>query len=392
MTSLIQILKSKEWREGKRRSHYLILIPEISERGGIEVFSRSFLQSVVNFLKNFEVSVIILNQKLSDLARVLGFNDKNISLFCCGSKFRIFKKIKFAIFFVSLLLIKRPKSIISTHINLLKFYIFLYPLFKIRYLLITYGIEVWSMTFLKRIILQNAAIITALSNYTAEKIKKVCGEDQRIIIFPPVVDDKKFYPVPKDRGLLEKYDLIDKKIILTVCRLNSKEKYKGYDKIIIALSKISSEIPNVKYLIVGEGDDIYRVKSLIKKMKLETKVISCGFVPDGELVKYYNLCDVFVMPSKGEGFGIVFLEALACGKPVIAGNKDGSRDALLNGDIGILVDPDNIDEIVEAIVEVLQEKVPKKLIDSDYLRKRVLQVYGIDKFNERVENLLREMG
>jgi glycosyltransferase involved in cell wall biosynthesis len=95
------------------------------------------------------------------------------------------------------------------------------------------------------------------------------------------------------------------------------------------------------------------------------------------------------MPSKGEGFGIVFLEALACGKPVIAGNKDGSRDALLDGELGILVDPDNIDEIAETIVKVLKKDVPEKLLDGKYLRKRVLEVYGFDKFKERVRDLLR---
>jgi glycosyltransferase involved in cell wall biosynthesis len=117
-------------------------------------------------------------------------------------------------------------------------------------------------------------------------------------------------------------------------------------------------------------------------------VILTGFIPDDELVFYYNLCDCFVMPSKCEGFGMVFLEALACGKPVIAGNKDGSVDAVLDGELGVLVDPDNKDQIKDAIVDILKREVPENLLDGEYLRKRVTQAYGFDKFKERLKGII----
>jgi len=91
------------------------------------------------------------------------------------------------------------------------------------------------------------------------------------------------------------------------------------------------------------------------------------------------------MPSKKEGFGIVFLEALACGKPVIAGNKDGSVDAVLNGELGILVNPDDEDDIAKELIKVLKNDVSKKLINSEYLRTKVLEHYGIDRFIEKVK-------
>ena len=75
---------------------------------------------------------------------------------------------------------------------------------------------------------------------------------------------------------------------------------------------------------------------------------------DEEIVDYYNLCDIFVIPSKGEGFGIVYLEALACGKPVIGGNQDGAIDALCNGELGLLIDPDSVDEIASNLSDILQ--------------------------------------
>jgi glycosyltransferase involved in cell wall biosynthesis len=154
------------------------------------------------------------------------------------------------------------------------------------------------------------------------------------------------------------------------------------------LPEVLKAVPNAVYILGGAGDDLPRVKSMVKEKSLEEKVILTGFIPDEELVDYYNLCDVFVMPSKGEGFGIVFIEALACGKPVIAGNQDGSRDAVLDGECGILVNPDKLEEIAESIIKVFKKEVSGKILDGRYLRKRVLEAYGFDRFKEKVKNLL----
>ena len=146
--------------------------------------------------------------------------------------------------------------------------------------------------------------------------------------------------------------------------------------------------PNVKYILGGSGDDLPRLHALVAEEKLEEIVYLPGFIPEDELPDYYNLCDLFVLPSKKEGFGFVFLEALACGKPVIAGNKDGSVDAVLNGELGLLVDPDNVEEIKNAIVRVLTKNIPKNMLNNDYLRARVLQEYGFDSFKNRLEKIL----
>ena len=144
-------------------------------------------------------------------------------------------------------------------------------------------------------------------------------------------------------------------------------------------------------LVGGSGDDVERIKDLIRNYHLEGKVILAGYIPDEKVVDYYNLCDVFVMPSKGEGFGIVFLEALACGKPVIAGNKDGSIDAVLGGDVGILIDPDNLSAIKQAIINVLKRNCEPRLLDKGYLRKRILNEFGFQKFKERLTTVLSKI-
>jgi glycosyltransferase involved in cell wall biosynthesis len=190
---------------------------------------------------------------------------------------------------------------------------------------------------------------------------------------------------------VRKYGLEKSKIILSVGRLAASEKYKGQDKVIAAMPLILKEVPGAKYLIVGRGDDKARLKNLAVELGVEDKVVFAGFIPQKELADYYNLCDVFSMVSKREGFGIVFLEALSCGKIVIAGNKDASKEALLGGELGILVDPDNKEMVAGSIVSALRKKVPQKLLDRRYLRERVVRAYGSDQFERRLKELLERI-
>jgi glycosyltransferase involved in cell wall biosynthesis len=269
-------------------------------------------------------------------------------------------------------------------------------IFKIPYFTFAYGVDVWNLNGLKLIGLKHSQGIVTISKYTKgvilEQLKNY--SDDRIFMLYPTIVPERFKPGPKPEYLMKRWNINkDDKIILTVARLSKSEQYKGYDKVIIALSHLlnfpTSQLPNFKYILVGSGDDLPRIKSLIRELHLEDYVILPGFVSDDELPDYYNLCDVFVMPSKKEGFGIVFLEALAYGKPVIAGNKDGSRDALLDGKLGILIDPDNVDELAEAIINVLEGKVEPRLLDPDYLKVTVLEHFGFDKFSKRVEEILQ---
>jgi glycosyltransferase involved in cell wall biosynthesis len=183
-----------------------------------------------------------------------------------------------------------------------------------------------------------------------------------------------------------------KKIILTVARFAASEKYKGYDQIIRALPKILAAIPHAHYVLVGEGQDRSRIEQLISSLGVSKSVTLPGSVTDAELPDYYNLCDVFAMPSKGEGFGIVYLEALSCGKPVLAGNMDGSSDPLQNGQLGVLVNPDNIAEIAQALIAILQRTYPLPVLyRGDQLRERTIQAFGPDRFFGEVKRQLDEL-
>jgi len=202
--------------------------------------------------------------------------------------------------------------------------------------------------------------------------------------------------MPRDAELTTRYGLENCACLLTVARLARSERYKGYDRVIQTLPYVLKEVGPTRYLVVGAGDDLPRVRKMASDLGLSSHVVFCGYVPDAELPAYYNLCDVFLLPSKEEGFGIACLEALACGKPVIAGHARGSPEAVLHGQVGLLVDPDDVQAIAKAIVKLLKAKArlleadepASALLDGDFLRKRVLETYGVDVFTRKVCTLM----
>jgi glycosyltransferase involved in cell wall biosynthesis len=240
--------------------------------------------------------------------------------------------------------------------------------------------------------LQKANLVLAVSRYTRDRLIQEVGLDaQRVKILPNTYDPDRFAITPKPPRLLQKYGLQPQTpVILTVGRLEETEGYKGYDQIIKVLPEIRRKAPDARYLLVGKGSDRPRIERLIAEVGVQEAVILAGFVPDDELAEYYNLCDVFAMPSQGEGFGIVYLEALACGKPVLAGNKDGSRDAVAEGELGLLVDPENTAEIASEIIRVLRrEHSHPILFNPEMLRKRVIELFGFEAFTNTVGDLLK---
>lgn len=219
-----------------------------------------------------------------------------------------------------------------------------------------HGIEAWPPRGRGiRRALECAALVTCVSRYTRERLLSWSNADPaRVRVLPNTVAAKPA-PLGSRPGLVAHYGLEGRKVILTVGRLSASERYKGHDRIIRALPAISARHPDVSYLIVGTGDDLPRLQALAAEQGVAQRVVFAGKIADAELPDTFALADVFAMPSTGEGFGIVFLEAARHGLPVVGGNRDGSADALADGAIGRLVDPDDSEALVEAIVTALAD-------------------------------------
>lgn len=229
-----------------------------------------------------------------------------------------------------------------------------------KLVLITHGIEVWKpLPPWKKNMLNKCDLILPVSSFTKDAMKKIYGlAEEKFKVINNCLDPflPTFDRVCKDEKLLKRYGLKkDDIILLTLSRLSTKEQYKGYDKVILAIKSLIADYPRLRYLIVGkyDSDEKERLGKLIADNGLEENIVFAGFIADERLAAHYNLADIYIMPSEKEGFGIVFIEAMFYGLPVIAGNIDGSADALCRGELGLLVNPENISEITDAIVKIV---------------------------------------
>jgi phosphatidyl-myo-inositol dimannoside synthase len=262
---------------------------------------------------------------------------------------------------------------------------------RARLVVIAHGIEIWPKLYLlKKLCLSRADQILSVSNYTKNQlVLRNHINPQKIRLFPNTIDPYFLLPVnfSKPTYLLERYGLYpSRKVILTLSRLSSSEQEKGYPKVIAALPEILKKFPDVIYMLAGKYDakEKQHITDLAMQFNVATNVVLTGYIPDDEVPDHYKLADVFIMPSRKEGFGIVFLEALACGTPVIGGNQDGTVDALQNGSLGTLINPTKVNEIADAITSHFHIKPP----DPTELQKRVLDQYQFIRYRQRLETHL----
>ncbi len=362
-------------------------LPDTAFKGGIQAFSRDFLKALNQSAPDAQKIVLIKNDLPGGLWQIRGFEYR-----CFGRWPKPLRTLFFALGLLRTAFFHRPQLIIVGHANFAIVASFLNWLLGIPYWVIIYGIEVWDENGARvASALHSADRLLAISRFTRDKVIEQQGIDpEQFTLLPTTFDETRFLPGPRPEALMDRLNLMrEKQIILTVSRLAGEERYKGYDQILKAMPAILRAVPNAHYILVGKGEDKDRIRQLIAELGIEEHVTLAGYVPVRELVDYYNLSHVFAMPSKKEGFGIVFLEALACGKPVVAGNQDGSVDALCDGKLGVLINPDDVDEIAGALIEILQRRYPLPIIYSpDALREKVLEIYGFNRFTQTLkENL-----
>ena len=362
-----------------------VWVPElVLKRGGIQTFSRCLIEALVEILGSDSVQVMAKNdpEMKSGEHGARGWGGYPAGL-------------RTLIFFFGIMwraMRDRPDLVISTHLNFGIAGYMLKILTRTPYWCVAHGVEAWNLhRRVARLGLLKSDLILAVSNYTRERLlKEQPLQPEQVVVLPNTIDPETIKPGPKPDYLMRRHALtVRDKVILTVARLAEPERYKGYDQILRALPTIRQEVPDLKYVLVGEGEDRTRIEALIRQLNICDAVILAGGVPQKELGDYYNLCDVFAMPSKGEGFGIVYLEALVCGKPVLAGDSDGSSEPLQNGELGTLVNADDVAQIATQIVAILREQGAGSREPGANLRERTLTKFGFDAFEARLKAMLQ---
>jgi len=248
-----------------------------------------------------------------------------------------------------------------------------------------------------RQVLMGAATVIANSKYTAKLVEGIGVEPQKLAIVSPGCDIERFRPLEVDKET--RISLLGQRwrdrIILTVGGLVER---KGHDIAIMALKQILAKIPNVSYLIVGDGPCRQELQCLAEEHGIAEHVIFAGRVSDHHLPLYYGLCDIFLMPSRVrleqndvEGFGMVFLEAGACGKPSVGGRSGGVEDAVLDNQTGLLVDPGNPNQVASALELLLCKTDLARRLGSQ-ARQHVSDQHTWRQVGNRVADIVATVG
>jgi len=268
--------------------------------------------------------------------------------------------------------LRRDRSfnlVICGHINLVPLAYLVSRVLNVPLILFIHGIDAWEPTGsrLTNAYARKVRWVVAVSEVTAQRFRSwTKSATQQLLVLPNAIHAEWYSPGATNRELSNRYGLVDKTVLMTLGRLVSAERYKGFDEVLEVLPEIIQVVPKLAYLIVGDGNDRERLIQKARDLGVADKVVFAGNVPESEKADHYRLADVYVMPSRGEGFGYVFLEAMACGVPVIASKLDGSREAILNGRLGMMVDPANSQELKHAILEALRRKKGSVPAGLDY--------------------------
>ena len=246
--------------------------------------------------------------------------------------------------------------------------------------LILYGIDAWRPTssVLANWIARKVDGVLSISDLSATRFRSWSKTPaDRFVIAPCCVDLALFTPGDKSTALLERYGLGGCKVLMTMGRLAEDERYKGFNEIIELLPRLLQRFPALKYLVVGDGGDRARLAHKAQLLGVDDRVVFAGAIREEEKVEHYRLADVFAMPSTGEGFGIVLIEAAACGVKLVGSSVDGSREALLDGALGALVDPRNVDALFAALTQALADPRPPARNDA-------VRVFDTPAFQARI--------
>jgi glycosyltransferase involved in cell wall biosynthesis len=369
----------------QQKTHHVFVFLEIfALEGGIQSYVKDIFRAYQGLNSNFSADVFLLRDAPGCENN---FAAENLKFHYFKSKSPVVGRLKLAFALLQYLLQQKPAQVFCGHIKLAVLIQTLCKPLGISYTVLTYGKEVWEpLPELERRALVGAKNIWTISRYSRDRASVANKIDpDKFQFLPCAIDGQKFTPGPKQPELVEKYGLQNAKVLMTVARLWSGDIYKGVDVTIRALPPILAVFPEVKYLVIGRGDDQPRLAQLAQDLGVSDRVIFAGFVPTDQLMLHYRLADAYIMPSQ-EGFGIVYLEAMACGIPVLAGDDDGSADPLQDGKLGWQVPHRNPEAVAAACLEILQGEDQR--CHGKWLREQAIAIFGIEAFQTCLQQLL----
>jgi glycosyltransferase involved in cell wall biosynthesis len=351
--------------------------------GGIEMYGRLLIKASIEIAGETggRSAILILNDSPADVdAR---YTSGHAVSACSGSRFRFVASL------VRLVLAVRPDVIIFGLVNFGSLSLLTRPLCpRSEHWFVAYGIEVWRrLPAIRRAALRRAERVLAISGFTGREAVAHNGLDPaRVSLLACALD-----PVWAEGHAEEAHraSADPGQTLLTVARLASWERYKGVEQVLRALPEIARCVPEVRYVVVGDGDDRSRLEALATELGMSSVVEFRGGVDGDSLGRAYAECSLFIMPSRREGFGIVFLEAGYFGKPSVAGHHGASPEVVKDGETGLLVEQDDIAGIARSAITLLEQTERREELGRA-ARALVLSHYTFERLSERLRDLLDE--
>lgn len=371
-------------RNGARGIRVLVLAPPLQAVGGIQNYVRTLFAALQNVLGEDGVRIVAIPGEPHQR------NDGSSAL-------RPFVKLRFLAFALAAAISWTPDLIICAHIGVAPAGRIIQKLTRIPYWVILYGIEVWGeLSPAKQKALRATQRLVSITRFTLNAtIARHSLRQPRALILPPTLPKEKTPPPATARM---SSDDGQPPIVLTVGRVASFERYKGHDVMLEAWSSVLRRFPDAVYWIVGGGNDLARLEEKARELGIAASVRFVGPLSPEELDVCYHRCCVFAMPARteldaraprGEGFGIVYLEAMAHGKPVVGPRVGAPAEFIRAGEHGLLVDPASANEVADALIELLGDPERARRM-GEAARRFVTSEFSFESFCKRLRESLQE--
>lgn len=368
-----------------RKKLLIVLLSCWHKEGGIQCVNKSILKFFSESDPFPEKTVLILLDNKLDIDQAVQSKPhlRNIEIQEFSGR-----KWKFSLVYLKNILFKKPDFVWFDHINLAPLMVCA-AILNIPYSMTVHGIEVWRpMSLLQRIVVYKAKHIICPSGHTKKRAIRYSSVFKKASLCPWGLN------IPKLSSSYNQTSVLgfgNRKTVLITGRMDMNEAYsKGHRELIEAVYILKERLPEILLIVVGRGSAKPVFERSVVEKKIEGNVLFTGFIPDEKIHTYYEHCDVFAMPSRGEGFGLVYLEAMAHGKPCIGSNVDATKEVISDGETGFCVDPDNIEELAERLFQLLTDSGLRKRMGQAG-RKRYLENFTEQKFHERFLKLVSDV-
>jgi len=326
----------------------------------------------------------LVHRAMSDLA---GTEAQVIELGVTGAQpVALRARVRFFTTLLRLQSLHRANWVVFTHVGIARAQLRVPRQFRRPYAVFVNGIEAWSATLdsARRAALQNARVRIAISPHTARRVAAVHPDlppiDTCLLALLP--DDETPDRVPAD----VRVDYGPHAVVI-VGRMASTERYKGHDQLLLAWPRVIAEVPDATLVMVGRGDDVERLRTKAAALGIGRSVHFAGFLSDAALRAVMRHAAIFAMPSRGEGFGLVYLQAMHLGVPCLGSRDDAAADVIVDGETGLLVPRQDPEAIAGAVARLLTDE-PMRRRMGEAGHRRFESTFSYPRFRARLAGIL----